>query len=158
MKKKQSDVNKDYHDKARELDSSLITADPNRQDGYEKELDTYGQEGVVVAPVRGAFGEMSEHVYAITDLAADLLAEKHCSTYNDEPKDVKTMFIQRIRRSVGLTAHLGWARLLLDRLKDLVQIPGASTHTSGWDAEPDDEEEHERDNYLNPEFIQRHAH
>ena len=85
-------------------------------------------------------------------------SKKHPSTYNDEPKDVKTMFIQRIRRSVGLTAHLGWARLLLDRLKDLVQIPGASTHTSGWDAEPDDEEEHERDNYLNPEFIQRHAH
>ena len=158
VNKKQSDVNKDYHDKARELDSSLITADPNREDGYEKELDTYGQEGMVVAPVLGAFGEMSEHVYDITDLAADLLAEKHCSTYNDEPKDVKTMFIQRIRRSVGLTAHLGWARLLLDRLRDLVQIPGASTHTSGWDAEPDDEDEHERDNYLNPEFIQRHAH
>ena len=33
----------------------------------------------------------------------------------------------------------------------------AAPHTSGWDAEPNDEEEYGRGNYLNPEFTQRHA-
>jgi hypothetical protein len=33
------------------------------------------------------------------------------------------MFTQRLCRSPGLAAHLGWARLLVDRYRDLVEVP-----------------------------------
>jgi hypothetical protein len=31
------------------------------------------------------------------------------------------MFTQRLYRSLGLAAHLGWARFLVDRYRDLVE-------------------------------------
>jgi hypothetical protein len=40
------------------------------------------------------------------------------------------MFTQRLYRSLGLAAHLGWARLLVDRYRDLVEGVGRSSR--GW--------------------------
>jgi hypothetical protein len=52
------------------------------------------------------------------------------------------MFTQRLYRSLGLAAHLGWARLLVDRFRDLVEVP---------DFAPDDEDAFEYENYHNPD-------
>ena len=42
----------------------------------------------------------------------------------------KQMFTQQIRRSIGLAVHRGWAKLLLDRCRDLAQGPRQPrTHT-----------------------------
>ena len=41
------------------------------------------------------------------------------------------MFTQRLYRSLGLAAHLGWVRLLVDRYRDLVEIPSPSREDSG---------------------------
>ena len=61
----------------------------------------------------------------------------------------------------GLTAHLGWARLLVDRHRDLVQVPAAAgQHTSGsrnpHHFTPDDEEAYEHENYFNPDTTPHH--
>jgi hypothetical protein len=65
--------------------------------------------------VVGAFGEMSSDVYAIIDLVASMLTHKHLSYYSENPSAIKGMFQQCIYRSLGLSAHLGWARLVIDR-------------------------------------------
>jgi hypothetical protein len=41
------------------------------------------------------------------------------------------MFTQRLYRSLGLAAHLGWARLLVDRYRDLIEVPAPTREDSG---------------------------
>lgn len=152
VNKKQSRVNSDYYRKAKKLDADLGT-DPDTDGPYTKELKSYGKSGgEVIAPVVGAFGEMSSHVYAIVDLVATLLGDSHCRTYSDSPATAKAMYTQRIRRSLGLAAHLGWARLLSDRLRDLVQTPAFSQNATGARLRRDEEDSFERENFLNPDF------
>ena len=64
------------------------------------------------------------------------------------------MYTQRIRRSLGLAAHLGWARLLSDRLRDLVQTPAfpRNTTSSAPGMRQDEEDSFERETFLNPDF------
>ena len=58
------------------------------------------------------------------------------------PRRSKGIFTQRIRRSLGLAVHRGWAKLLLDRCRDLVEDPRQPrTHTHETDE--DDAEAHE---------------
>ena len=46
----------------------------------------------------------------------------------------KQIFTQRIRSSIGLAVHRGWAKLLLDRYRDFVQDPRQPrTHTRETD-------------------------
>ena len=49
---------------------------------------------------------------------------------------------QRIRRSLGLTVHRGWAKLLLDRCRDLVVDP-RQPRTHAHETDEDDAEAHE---------------
>ena len=131
VKKKQKQVNDDYHKRAVNLDEKLGTA-VGSTGPFKKELNQYGQKGRVAGPVVGAFAEMSLDTYAIADLVASVLAAEHCSYYSEAPSDAKALFTQQLYRSLGLTAHLGWARLLVDRHRDLVQVPAAAgQHTSG---------------------------
>ena len=92
-----------------------------------------------------------------------VLAEEHCSYYSEKPSEAKALFTQQLYRSLGLTAHLGWARLLVDRYRDLVQAPAAAgQHTSGARAPhhftPDDEEAYEHDNFFNPDTTPHQSH
>ena len=62
------------------------------------------------------------------------------------------MFMQRLYRTFGLTAHLGWARLVLDRSRDLVDYPNATnTKTTKNNYDPDEEDAHDFDLYQNPD-------
>jgi hypothetical protein len=57
-------------------------------------------------------------VSCICDIIAHELVWTHVSYYNDDAKRTKGMYTQHIQRDWGLTAHRGWARLLLDRTRD----------------------------------------
>ena len=120
--KRQQEVNGKYHKKAGELDLEQGTA-PGSTGPFRKELNEYGQKGRVIAPVVGAFAEMSPDTYAIAGLISSVLANEHCSFFADKPSEAKGMFTQRLYRHLGLAAHLGWARLLVDRYRDLVEKP-----------------------------------
>ena len=142
-------VIKDYHKKAKDLD---IRLGGDQQDEFDAELNTFGQEGVVLGPVVGAFGEMSAHVDLLANVIADALTAEHLSYYGDRgSKTVKAYYRLVLYRAWGHTAHRGWARLMLDR-RGLVQAPNAprdqSQHPrarSGYD------EETAYDSYMNPE-------
>ena len=144
-----TEANRDYLARARKLDAELGTP-PETKGPFELELRTYGQDGRVIIPVVGAFGEMSSDVYAIIDLVASILTHEHLSYYSEPPSAIKGMFQQSIYKSLGLSAHLGWARLLIDRTKEQVKYPGARLNKA---ASEDDEDRmaHEHENYFNPD-------
>jgi len=75
--------------------------------------------GQVLVFVVGAFAEMSGDVSRICGIIAHDLARAHVSHYNDDAKRTKGMFRQRTQKARGHTAQLGWARLLLNRARDL---------------------------------------
>ena len=76
---------------------------------------------------------MSGDVSRVCDIIAHELARIHVSYYNDDAKRDKGMYRQRIQKAGGHTAHRGWARLLLDRTRDLI-IHGKGTTL--WRLEP----------------------
>ena len=142
---RQKKVNADYHAKAKSLD----TRGGDMQDGFDAELNTYGQGGRVIGPVVGAFAEMSSDVHVIAKAVAEELALEHCRIYGDKTlKVVKGFFLNQLYRSWGLTAHRGLARLLLDR-RCLVQVPNAPGRRSR--ADEDHYEENEMESYFHPE-------
>ena len=68
---------------------------------------------------------MSSHVDLLADVIADALTAEHLSYYGDRgSKTVKAYYRRVLYRAWGLTAHRGWARLMLDR-RGLVQAPNA---------------------------------
>jgi len=76
--------------------------------------------GRVLVFVMGAFAEMSEDMSRICGIIARDLVRTHVSYFNDDAKRTKGMYRQRIQKASGHTAHRGWARLLLDRARDLI--------------------------------------
>ena len=99
----------------KEKNSPLGTPGP-----YESVLNGFGK---VLAPVVGAFAEMSSDVHLLTDLIASAQAADHCEDIAALPSEIKGMFLIRARRGFGLTAHRGWAHLLIDRMDIQMQRP-----------------------------------
>jgi len=115
-------VNQDYHKEAKDLDTRL---GGDQQDEFDAELSTFGRDGVVLGPIIGAFGEMSSHVDRLADVIADALTAEHLSYCSDRgSKTVKAYYRKVHYRAWGLTAHRGWARLMLYRW-NLAQAPNA---------------------------------
>jgi len=90
--------------------------------------------------VVGAFAEMSEDVSRICEVIAHDLARTHVLYYNDAAKRTKGMYRQRIQKAWGHTAHRGWARLLLNRARDLA-IHDPAHHGANGAAMPTDEDD-----------------
>jgi hypothetical protein len=96
---------------------------------------------------------MPPGTYAIAGLISSALANEHFSFFADKPSEAKGMFTQRLYRSLGLVAHLGWARLLVGRYRDLVEVPAPTREDSGGGRHhfaPDDESAFEYENYHSP--------
>ena len=73
---------------------------------------------------------------------ASLKNSEHLALFDGAMNESKKMFTQRIRRSIGLVVHRGWAKLLLDRCRDLLQDPRQPrTHTR--ETYEDDAQAHE---------------
>ena len=97
--------------------------------------------GRVSGLVVGAFGEVSMQVRDLADLFACELNAEHLALFDDAMNESKQVFTQRMRRSIGLAIHRGWAKLLLGRCRDLVQnLRQPRTHTRETDE--DDAEAH----------------
>ena len=92
---------------------------------------------------------MSPDVYATIDLLATALTQEHLSYYDARPSAVKGMFQKRIYRSLGLSAHLGWARLVIDRTKANIRYPTPGNSPGATDPAEDDAFENE--NITNPD-------
>jgi len=91
---------------------------------------------------------MPEDMSRICDIIAHDLARTHVSYYNDDAKRTKGMYRQRIQKAWGHTAHRGWARLLLNRARDLITHGTAHRGANGA-AMPTDEDDQDGHFFLN---------
>ena len=80
----------------------------------------------------GAFVEMSSDAHAIAELCASLQADRYCANHRSQPAAVTGVFRQHIYRTWGMRMHQGWARLLHDRLQDLVIKLEARRHCRAY--------------------------
>ena len=87
-------------------------------------------------------------LYAIIDLVASMRTHEHLLDYNKHPAAIKGMLQKSIYRSLGLSAHLGWARLVIDRTKEQIKLPDARSSNTG---DNEDDEAHEHENYFSPD-------
>ena len=78
---------------------------------------------------------MSPDTYAFAGLISSALTNEHCSFFADKSSEAKGMFTQRLYRSchssLGLATHLDWAGLLVDRYRDLVEVPSFTREDPG---------------------------
>ena len=84
----------------------------------------------------------------ICDIIAHDLARTHVSYYNDYARRTKGMYRTRIQKAWGHTAHRGWARLLLDRARDLT-IHGSAHRGANGVAMPTDEDDQDGHFFYN---------
>ena len=91
---------------------------------------------------------MPPDVYATIDLVATALTCENLSYYDAYASVVKGMFQKRIYRSLGLAAHLRWARLVIDRTKANIRYPTPGNSPGAADLAEDDAFENE--NITNP--------
>jgi hypothetical protein len=80
----------------------------------------------VVGLVLGSLGELSASFYSLCTSIARLAAARLLSFWEMSPEKDLAFSKQKILRFWGLTGQRGWARLILDRLHDLVLPPGDS--------------------------------
>ena len=85
-------------------------------------MKSYGSK--VLVPVIGAFAEISSDVDAFADVIPSTLAADRILLSSTSAAEAEGMYKQRIRTTWGHAAHRGWARLLLDRRRDLSMEPG----------------------------------
>ena len=128
--KRADKVHEDNHNTAKKLDAKLGThADATGL--VEIEMNSYNP-GRVSGFVVGAFGGASMQVRDLADLVSCELNAEHLALFYGAMNQSKQMFTQHIRLSIGFAVHHGWARLLLDRCRGIVQD---SRETDEGDAE-----------------------
>ena len=133
-------VHEDRHKTAKKLDAKLGTH-AEATWPVETEVNSYNPRRVSGFVV-GAFGEVLMQVRDLADYVACELNAEHLALIDGAMNESKQMFTQRIRRSIGLAVHRGWAKLLLERCRGLVQDPRQPrTHTR--ETHEDDAEAHE---------------
>ena len=105
-----------------------------------RDMKSYGP-GVPV-PVISAFAEMPSDVEALTDVTASALAAYHIQFFSTSAVEAKGMCKQRIRAAWGHAAHRGWARLLLDRHRDLIVHGPRATRSAGGKFDDEEQQRH----------------
>ena len=143
---RQAQVARDYLKRAARIDE--LNGHPPGSDGPMVTALRRYNGGRVLVFVMGAFAEMSEDVSRICDIIAHDLARTHVSYYNDDARRTKGMYRTRIQKAWGHTAHRGWARLLLDRARDLI-IHGSAHRGANGVAMPTDEDDQDGHFFYN---------
>ena len=145
---RQSKVNTDYHSSARRLDTRLHGTQSNERGPFVSTLFEYGIGGRVLGPVVGAFGEASSDLGRLRDLCAHALAAKHVEYYRMTHAQAKALYRHQLNRKWGHTIARGWARLILDRLRDYVGSQRGGDHNRSTEAHTNDA--HEQFGFFNP--------
>jgi hypothetical protein len=84
------------------------------------EMKSYGIEGRCIALVVGRFGEFSKDFVKLRDCIARQRAYAYNEHFNSSVNMAMSMFKLSITSRWALTAARGWARLILDRRRDVI--------------------------------------
>jgi hypothetical protein len=107
-------IQRDIEKHAKDLDARDI-----RNTVYA-EVMSYGIGGRYIALVVGRFGEFSKDFITLRDYIARHKAYAHVENFSSTVERAMPMFKLSITSRWGLMAARGWARLILDRRRDLI--------------------------------------
>jgi hypothetical protein len=134
VKQRQTEGKSEYRKKAGKLDAEYHQ--PGDATTFKSILNEYGKGGEVLGLVAGYSGEASSDVHRVADLVATRLASKHLEYVRTSRSIAKAMQTQRICRAWGHSFARGFARVILDRVRDnLDQAPGSRNWGSKLDAD-----------------------
>ena len=155
MARRQKEVKKEYSKKAEKLDRNFHNTPPGTP--FSRVLRDYGVQGEVLGLVVGAFGEVSQDVHHLRDVVAEKLVEIHTSYFKIPTNRAKSFVVNLLTRKWGHSIARGWARLLLERLRENVDLPAdlKSFATNPDAIETEDEEEFANAllSHLNPQNL-----
>ena len=86
------------------------------------EMKSYGTEGQYIALVVGRFGKFSRDFVKVRDYIAREKACAYNEHFNSSVNMAMSMFKLSITPHWALMAARGWARLILDRRRDLINV------------------------------------
>jgi hypothetical protein len=113
---RQTEVQSEYRKHANQLDAEYHQ--PGDATTSKSILNEYSQNGEVPGLVVGYSGEASSDVHRVADLVATRLASKHLEYIRTPASIAKAMQTQRICRAWGHNFARGFARVILDRVRD----------------------------------------
>ena len=102
----------------------------------EKQLKTFAS-GNVSAHVVGAYGGVSQELECMLSEIAAFIARDYCTTWDVNPQFAKSLIKHQMRQELGLCAHRGWARLLLDRVQNNIYAASSPATQDNLNTDPD---------------------
>ena len=146
---RQRKVNSDYHARAKRLDRTLHGTRNDEKGPFETILSQYGEDGRVLGPVIGFFGEASSDLAMIRDMVVSPLAKNFCDLFKCSTAEATNLFKTKINRRWGHCIARSWSRLIIDRLRDFVtNLPDQNRRNRNSDARWNDDAE-EAFNFFN---------
>ena len=141
VEKRQKQVSPAYHAAARSLESELDSK-PGSSGPVESELNIK-HSGNVVGHVAVAYAELLSAIQVIIDLIAFHFKDGHLRFFDIDHGTCKSIYLHQVWRGLGLSLHRGWANLVLDRCRDLVQHPNQPRPMATEATEATDEDDEE---------------
>jgi uncharacterized membrane protein (Fun14 family) len=124
VNQRQTEVKSEYRNKADKLDAEYHQ--PGDETTFKSILNEYGKGGKVLGLVVGYSGKSSSVLHCVADLVTTRLASKLLDYVRTSVSIAKAMQTQRICRAWGHSFARGFARVILDRVRDnLDQAPGS---------------------------------
>jgi len=145
---KQTRVIQSYLRTARKLDASTTQANSNSIGPAEKHLRSCTTGGVLPFVV-GAFGGASPMLTGFAYELAKVQAADYSHAWKVDNKTALGLIKHNMHQELGLCLHRGWARLMLDRLKESVHL--SPSHPSADTEETYDSWESREHNYRYPD-------
>jgi hypothetical protein len=113
---RQTEVKSEYRKKAGKHYAEYHQ--PGDATTFKSILNEYGKDGEGLGLVVGYSGEASSDVHRVADLVATRLASKHLDSAGTSKSIAKAMETQRICRAWVHSFARGFARVILDRVRD----------------------------------------
>ena len=143
VKKRESEVKSEYRKHAASLDAKYHQQ-PDDGPTFTSILNEYGKGGEVLGLVVGFSGEASSDVHRVADFVATRLAAKHLEYYRTAFSVAKAMKAHQIHRVWGHSFAQGFARVILNRVRDNLDSAPESY------GQPDERDADADFNFFNP--------
>ena len=139
--KRQKEVGNHYTNTAKKLGKKLHNTADGVKGPFQRTMDEYNQ-GKVLGVVVDFFGATSEHMGQIRDLIAHEKAIKHRQLFNTTYGQAFGFHSHYLNRLWGHMFARNWARVILDRLRDLVIPELSNNHRQHYHATEAEDNEH----------------
>jgi len=115
---RQHKVSPKYRNTLRQADIDYNGTQPGEVGPAEARLDEF-HRGLVSGPVVGPYGETSPDLDSILDTCTTRIANKRGRYIDREPKILKQLALQELRRDMLLTIDRGWAALIMNAIPSM---------------------------------------